>query len=195
MAKVGLSKSYYAIYSYVEGTGITYSNGGLLGKAVDAEISLDNGDPVKFYADNGPAESANVFNGGTLTITNDRLAMVPVAAVLGLTTSALTEPASGTRLVFPADLNVPYVGYGTIRKDITDGTTSYQAIILYKVQFAVPNDSLATQGETVEFSGQEFTATIMRNDASPAVWKEIATFATEANADAYIRSVLSISST
>ena len=63
MARVGLSKSYYAKYnvSSQDGT-ISYSNGGTLGKAVECEISLDSTDPTIFYADNGPAESAAAFS-------------------------------------------------------------------------------------------------------------------------------------
>lgn len=188
MAKVGLSKSYVAIYNPETNT---YTNGTLLGKAVDAEISLDDSDGSEFYADNGPAESAAQFTGGDLTITNDRLSLTPVALILGLETQALTTPA-GTHLVFPADLNVPYVGYGTIRKDIVDGAPSWMAIILYKVQFRVPGMSLATQGEEVEFEGQEFTARIMRNDATPAAWQDLAVFATEADAENYIKTTLAI---
>jgi len=191
MARTGLSKSYYAIYAVTDGV-ISYSNGGLLGKAVDAEIELEDSDPDIFYADNGPAESAAVFGGGSLTITNDRLSLAPVAAILGLEVAAITTPNAGNHIQFPADLTPPYVGYGTIRKDVVDGQAKYTAVILYKVQFAIPSLSLATQGETVEFEGNELTATILRNDATPALWMDWAEFATEAAAEAYIKAALNI---
>ena len=192
MASIGLAKSYYAKYNVSDQGVISYTDGGLLGKAVEAQIELDGNDPSKFFADNGPAESALSFTGGTLTITNDRLSLSPVAALLGLTTAPVTTP-SGTHLSFPADINPPYVGYGTVKKDIIDGVTSYMSIILYKVQFRVPALDVTTQGETVEFNGQEFTATIMRNDATPALWMDWGVFTSETDAVSYVKAALGIS--
>lgn len=192
MAKVGLSQSFYAIYNYDAQEGaVSYSGGGILGKAVEAAIDLDGADPTVFHANNGPAESAQQFSGGTLTITNDRLPLAPVAAVLGLEVGTIATP-EGTGLDFPADMNAPYVGYGTITKMIVDNVTVWRAIILPKVQFNTPNDSATTQGETIEFSGHELTATIMRNDATPSIWKKYGEFATEANAIAWVKSFLQI---
>ena len=72
MAKVGLSKPFYASYAASNGS-VTYSNGGSMGKAVSVSIEPDDNDTTKFYADNGPAESAQIFSGGTLTLEIDRL--------------------------------------------------------------------------------------------------------------------------
>ena len=192
MAKVGLSKSYYALYSYDAAQGkATYSNGGILGKAVDANITINGADPVIFYADNGPAESAQQFGGGTLNITNDRLPLAPVAAILGLNVETVESPA-GTALDFPADMSVPYVGYGTITKSIVGGITKWLAIILKKVQFMVPDDQATTQGETINFEGHGLTATVMRNDETPATWKKYGEFDSEADADTFVRDFLSI---
>ena len=190
MAKVGLSQSFYAIYS-AAGNTVTYSNGGILGKAVDASIELDNADPVIFYANNGPAESAQQFSGGTLTITNDRLPLAAVAALLGLQTGTSTTPA-GTTLDFPASLTPPYVGYGTVVKSITDNSAKYLAIILTKVQFQIPADTATTQGETVEFNGQEFVASIMRDDTADGLWKKYGEFASETDAITWVKSFLAI---
>lgn len=190
MAKVGLSQSFYAIYS-AAGTTVTYSNGGTLGKAVEATIELENADPIVFYANNGPAESASAFSGGTLTITNDRIALAPVAAVLGLTPTVTTSPAS-TQLDFPASLTPPYVGYGTVVKQIVDNTQKWLAIILPKIQFTIPADSATTQGDTIEFSGHELTAQILRDDTEQGVWKKYGEFSSEANAITWIKSFLSI---
>lgn len=191
MAKTGLSKSFYALYDANNGNP-TYSNGGTLGKAVDADIALDGNDAVIFYADNGPAESAAAFSGGTLTITNDRLSLPAVAAVLGLETTNISTPAAGVGLDFPADLSIPYVGYGTVFRDKVDNTDVYMGVVLLKVQFQIPVDSGVTQGETIAFEGHGFTAQILRDDATPSKWKKMASFATEANAEAWIKSILNI---
>lgn len=190
MAKVGLSQSFYAKYTVTDGT-ISYSDGGTLGKAVECSIELEDADPAIFYANNGPAESAQAFSGGTLTITNDSLPLEPVAAVLGLTVAAVSSPA-GSSLAFPADLTPPYVGYGTVAKSIVGGVTKWRAILLHKVQFQVPQDDLSTQEDEIEFEGHELVATILRNDATPALWKTVADFETEANAVAWLKSQLAI---
>lgn len=192
MARVGLSKSYYAEYnvSSQDGT-ISYSNGGTLGKAVECEISLDSTDPTIFYADNGPAESAAAFSGGTLTITNDSLPISVAAAILGLSTTTVSTPA-GTALVFPADINPPYVGYGTVAKMIVNNTPVWRAIFLHKIQFQMPVDTFATQEDSIEFSGHELTAKILRDDAATPAWRTIADFASEANANTWLKAQLSI---
>lgn len=194
MAKTGLSKAYYAVYNANNGAP-TYSGGGVFGKAVDADISLDGSDPVIFYADNGPAESAQTFSGGTLTITNDRFDLRVVAAVLGLTVDTIQTPAAGIGLDFPADLSVPYVGYGTIFRDQVDNVPVFRPIVLLKTQFQVPADAGSTQEDTVEFEGHEFTATIMRSDETQHRWKRMARFDTEADAEAWIKSILNIPAT
>lgn len=193
MAKVGLSQAFYALYSFDDSTGtITYSGGGTLGKAVDAEITMEGGETTFFYANNGPAESAAAFAGGTLTLTNDRLPLGPIADILGLETSAISSPA-GTLLAFPTDMAIPYVGYGTVIKMIVDNTVVWRAVLLTKVQFNMPVISGATQEESIEFEGHELTAAILRDDSSRGIWCNWADFASEANAVAWLKAQLSIS--
>lgn len=186
MAKTGLSKSYYALYTYNSTDGVTYADGGLLGKAVSASIEPEEGEDNNFYADNGIAESDGGFNSGTLTITNDSLELTALAAIMGLT------PASDGSLHFSANMTAPYVGYGTIGRSQVNGVRKFRAIILCKVQFHVPVDELSTQEEDIEFSGHELTATILRTDDAAADWKIVKDFDTEANAEAYIKTTLSI---
>ena len=60
MATIGLSKPFYAIYA-ASGATVSYTSGGVLGKAVELSMELDGGDANILYADNGPAESATTF--------------------------------------------------------------------------------------------------------------------------------------
>ena len=94
MATIGLSKPFYAIYT-ASGETVSYTSGGVLGKAVELSMELEGGD-----ADNGPAESATTFGGGTLTITTDDLLPEPAAAILGLTLKAVTEQDDVKEIVF-----------------------------------------------------------------------------------------------
>lgn len=192
MAKVGLSKSYAAPYTYDSGTGrATYSGGMSIGKAVSVDIAVNTAADNDFYADNGVAESAKGFGGGTLTVTDDRMPLAAAAMLLGLEVAQNETPA-GTIIDFPADSAAPYVGYGTVAKHIMDGVDQWRAIILLKVQFNVPAVSGTTQGQTITFEGNQITANILRSDDEEGRWMRWGDFATEANADAWVKSVLGI---
>lgn len=192
MARIGLSKPYYALYAASDGT-VTYSDGGLIAKAVETDISPDDSGAVKFYADNGIAESANIFNQGTLTLSIDHLSAAVAAALLGLTVDSVTTPA-GSMIKYLAGAVAPYVGVGLIVKSIVSGSAQYMAIVLRKCQFNQPGIAQATQGETIEFTAPELTATIMRDDQDDSLseWKREGYFTTEANAEAWIKAQLSI---
>lgn len=193
MAKVGLSKPFYAKYAAANQV-VTYSDGGSMGKLVNASIEPDDNDTTIFYADNGPAESAQIFSGGTLTIEVDRLNAAVVGALMGITPGSSATPV-GTTLDFQADAVIPYVGVGLISKSIVDNAQVWMAIILPKVQFIMPGLNMETQGEEIEFSGNELTATILRDDTANANWMKWGYFTTEANAETWIKGILSITAT
>ena len=96
MAKIGLSKPYFAKYSNT-GETVTYSGGALMGKAVELSIELEGADDNILYADNGPAESANTFAGGTWTLTTDDLLPDVMLRVLGIIEQAMTGSDVSTR--------------------------------------------------------------------------------------------------
>ena len=190
MAKVGLSKPFYASYAASNGS-VTYSNGGSMGKAVNVSIEPDDNDTTKFYADNGPAESAQIFSGGTLTLEIDRLDSTVLGALYGITPGSSTTPV-GVTLDFKADAVIPYMGVGFVAKSIVDNSPVWMAIILPKVQFVAPSFDLDTQGEEIEFGGNELTATILRDDTTNGNWIKLNYVATEADAVTWIKSQLSI---
>lgn len=190
MAQVGLSRPFYAKYNNNNGT-VTYSAGGSIGKAVECSIEPADSEADIFYADNGPAESANSFSGGTLTVSVDRLDATVVGAILGITPAAVETPA-GTTLDFSANAQAPYLGFGIIVKNIVENAPKWMAIILTKIQFSMPTIEAETQGETIEFSGHELTATILRDDTAAANWQRWGFFDTEADAVTWIKGQLSI---
>jgi phi13 family phage major tail protein len=196
MAKVGLSKPYYAVYSAGSGTP-SYSEGAVMGKATEANIEIDTSDNNNLYADNGIAETDVQFAGGTLTLSTDDLSTDVSAAILGITSSPLGEITGVTdegvnELVFDDNQVTPYLGVGFIVKHIVGGVTKWRGIVLTKVIFSVPVDSATTQGETIEWKVPELTATIMRDDSATHSWKKEAMFTTEAQAEAYIKNRLGI---
>lgn len=190
MAQVGVSKLFYASYA-VNNSTVSYSSGAALAKAVNVDIAPESGDAINFYADNAICESAAVFTGGTLTLDIDSLSASVAAALLGLTVDSVATP-SGSEIAYKAGVVAPYLGVGVVFKNIIGGAESWMGVVLTKVQFQTPELSQATQGETIEFTAPQITATIMRDDSADAVWKYEGYFSTEANAVAWIKSKLSI---
>ena len=197
MANIGLSKPYYAIYNY-NGSAVTYSGGALIGKAVSLDMSLDGGDTNILYADNGAAESANSFGGGSLTLGTDDLLPAPMMAILGVAEEAITGVTAVTTegakwLKFDDNQETPYIGFGAIAKKQIGGATKWVAIVYPKIQFQNLGDALTTQGETIEWQTPEITATLMRDDTAAHEWRRMSSpLDTEAEAEALIKSFLSI---
>lgn len=196
MAKIGLSKPYFAKYSNV-GETVTYSGGALMGKAVELSIELEDADDNVLYADNGPAESANTFSGGSFTVTTDDLLPEVMVAVLGVAEEAITSEEIQTETPkwynWGDDQETPYLGFGAIVKVRNGGKDGFQAVILPKIQFSNPSDTFTTQGETIEWGTPEISGTILRSDALNHNWKKISSVMdTEADAEAAIKQFLNI---
>lgn len=194
MASIGLRHPYYAIYNYDEASGaVTYSNGGLLGKAVSFSASMENSDANNLYADDGIAESDNSFGGGTLTISTDDLEQKASAAILGITPSTITVGETEvSELIYDENMNPPYMGFGVIIPRKKNGVVSYRAVVLLRIQFSVPEESAETKGESIEWKTPELSATILRSEAENSPWKREATLTSLAQAKAYIKQILNI---
>lgn len=167
MAKIGLK---YPVYK-------TATSQGVIGKAIQADISISNND-VKLYADDGIAESDKSFQSGTITLGIDDLSDTIQAAFLGHTVSEGEITAAGTD-------DSPYVGIGFYGVKMVAGVRKYRAIWLTKVQFAEPSDTNATKGDTIAFATPVLEGTIMLDENGD--WKKEKTFATEAEAIAYLQ--------
>ena len=191
MASIGLVKPFVAKYAESSGT-ISYSNGQRLGKAIKHDLALQNADPVILYADDGASESISGFSRGTLTLGIDNLSIADAALIFGITADTISTPGDGTGVAFDDDTEPPYLGYGVIVPMIKNGAHSYRAILLPKIKFTLPGESFETKGETVSFVTPELTATVVRDDSTKHQWRYLADFATEALAEAWIKSKLSI---
>lgn len=196
MAIIGLSKPYYAIYAEAGGV-VSYSDGAVMGKATEANISIETTEDNNLYGDNGLAETDRRFANGTLTLSTTDLSQEVSKAILGLTEQAITgidgvTDTSVKELVYDDGQVTPYLGVGFIIKKKVNGAYKWRGVVLPKVMFSVPEDAATTQGESIEWQTPELTGTIMRDDSATHVWKKEATFTTEAQAEAYIKNRLSI---
>lgn len=196
MATIGLSKPYYAIYAEAGGV-VSYSDGAVMGKATEANISIETTEDNNLYGDNGLAETDRRFANGTLTLSTTDLSQEVSKAILGLTEQAITgidgvTDTSVKELVYDDGQVAPYLGVGFIIKKKVNGAYKWRGVVLPKVMFSVPEDAATTQGESIEWQTPELTGTIMRDDSATHVWKKEATFTTEAQAEAYIKARLGI---
>ena len=196
MATIGLSKPYYAIYAEAGGV-VSYSDGAVMGKATEANISIETTEDNNLYGDNGLAETDRRFANGTLTLSTTDLSQEVSKAILGLTEQAITgidgvTDTSVKELVYDDTQVTPYLGVGFIIKKKVNGAYKWRGVVLPKIMFSVPEDAATTQGESIEWQTPELTGAIMRDDSASHVWKKEATFTTEAQAEAYIKARLGI---
>lgn len=196
MATIGLSKPYYAIYAEAGGV-VSYSDGAVMGKATEANISIETTEDNNLYGDNGLAETDRRFANGTLTLSTTDLSQEVSKAILGLTEQAITgidgvTDTSVKELVYDDGQVTPYLGVGFIIKKKVNGVYKWRGVVLPKIMFSVPEDAATTQGESIEWQTPELTGAIMRDDSATHVWKKEATFTTEAQAEAYIKARLGI---
>nr|DAH62836.1 MAG TPA: tail tube protein [Caudoviricetes sp.] len=196
MATIGLSKPYYAIYAEAGGV-VSYSDGAVMGKATEANISIETTEDNNLYGDNGLAETDRRFANGTLTLSTTDLSQEVSKAILGLTEQAITgidgvTDTSVKELVYDDTQVTPYLGVGFIIKKKVNGVYKWRGVVLPKIMFSVPEDAATTQGESIEWQTPELTGAIMRDDSATHVWKKEATFTTEAQAEAYIKARLGI---
>ena len=196
MATIGLSKPYYAIYAEAGGV-VSYSDGAVMGKATEANISIETTEDNNLYGDNGLAETDRRFANGTLTLSTTDLSQEVSKAILGLTEQAITgidgvTDTSVKELVYDDGQVTPYLGVGFIIKKKVNGAYKWRGVVLPKIMFSVPEDAATTQGESIEWQTPELTGAIMRDDSATHVWKKEATFTSEAQAEAYIKARLGI---
>lgn len=196
MAIIGCSYLKYAKYAENQGV-VSYSDGGTAAKLVSVDVSLDSSTDNDFYADNSVDETDRVFAGGTITVQTNDLTDAMAKVLLGLqeasvgTITGITD--SGVKEYYFDDRQViPYLGIGMVIKHQRSGAAAWTAILLNKVQFAVPNDAAETQGQSISWQTVELTGSIMRDDSANRCWKQMATFTTEAQAVLWLNSKLSI---
>ena len=161
---------------------------------VDASINTFKG---KFYADNGVAEQANMYESGTFNVDTADISQAAAKLLLGLTEAAITGVTGITdtnpkELIYDDDMNIPFLGAGFIIKKMVNNVLAWRAVVFKRVKFDIPNEAAETQGETINWQTDNVSAEIVRDESAKHEWKREATFTTEAQAEAYIKNLLSI---
>lgn len=194
MAGIGLRLPYFAKYNYDEATGeVSYSGGGLLGKAVEFSAKVEAASDNNLYADDGIAETDTSFGGGTMSITTDDLMQEASAAILGVTPRELKVGEKTVQeLVFDENREEQNLGFGTVIPKKKGGKMYYRAVVLTKIKFGIPEDAAKTKGDKIEWQTPKLEGTIMRDDTEGHAWKRETTVESEALARAYIKQILNI---
>ena len=152
MATIGLDKLYYAPITAGTGGAETYGTPVQLAKAITAELSVELNEAI-LYADDGQAESVKEFKSGTISLNVDDLPPAAAAALLGATVDE-----NGV-LISRGEDSPAFVAIG-FRARKADG--KYRYFWLYRVQFAVPGNSLQTKGDSITFSTPTIEGTIFQ---------------------------------
>lgn len=193
---IGLSRPLYAKYNN-NGGQVEYTDGGVLGRAVNVNVTIETATDNDFFSDNAKDCGDSTFGGGTVTFTPNDLTQEVSKVILGVQEQAITGITGITdtdpkELLWDNRQESPYLGFGFIVKHRCHTGVSWRGIILRKVQFNVPADAATTQGKTIEWQTPELTASIYRDDSEYETWKQEATFTSEAQAQAYIMARLGI---
>lgn len=188
----GFSLPYVAVYSN-SGSTISYASGQKLARGVSVSVAPEVADNNNFYADNVLAESVNgMFTGGTVTLTVDGLLPAAEKLIFGLGNASTVSTVSV--YTYGDSATPPYVGIGFIARYMSDGATTYKAVVLTKCKFSLPTEEAATQEDQISWQTTALNATIMRDDSADHVWKYVGAteYTSESAAEADLKKLLSI---
>lgn len=181
MATIGLRDPVYAKISMDEDGNESYGTVNKIGKAITVSLSVDIAE-AKLFADDGTAESANEFAGGTISLGVDDLAPSVLADLTGAT-------SSGNEVISYGEDTGGYCAVG-FRARKTDGT--YRCIWLLKVKFGAPSEEYETKKDSINFKTPTVEGTIMQTTKADSTgkhpWKRFKD-CDEAAAAAYLKNV------
>lgn len=187
MARIGFKK---AKYNKIVGNSyapLTDSKVPVFEKVVDEKFAPEY-NTAELYANDGLAESDYSFKKGVLSLTvaddNDELC----AELLG-NTEAEGEVTSNI------DDIAPEFGYGHIIPKMVGGARKYKVEFFPRVKFTKVTSDNKTRGESVEFATTAIEGTVYPletavNKLAVGDWEKHQTFATLAEAEAYLDGLL-----
>ena len=158
-------------------------------KVIDEKFAPEY-NTAELYANDGLAESDYSFKKGTLSLTvaddDDKLC----AELLGN-----TVVTTGGEVTSNIENVAPEFGYGHIIPKMVGGARKYKVEFFPRVKFTKITSDNKTRGESVEFSTTTIEGTVMPletaiNGLKVGDWEKHNTFATLAEAEEYLDSLL-----
>ena len=188
MARTGFKKGKY---NEIDANSKKYAavTGGVpcLEKVIDEKFSPEY-NSAELYADDALAECDYSFKKGTLAITVANDDDKKEAELMGNT---ITED----EVVKAVSDTAPEFGYGHIVTKMVNGVKKYKVEFFPRVKWTKITTDAKTRGESVEFGTTAIEGTVFPLDAdfngmTAGTWEKHQTFATEAEAEAYLDSCL-----
>lgn len=190
MAQIGLKYLICSKLTETE-TEATYTGGKIMAYAIKADMNIEVNEGV-LRGDDRIIENVKEFKSGKLTLNGDHLDYETRALILGHTLTTI-EPGTNKKMTAKGSDDGAFVGVGFYATSIKNNIRGFRAIWLTKVKFGVPSESMETRGEAINFQTPTIEGTILTNTLD--VWKEEATFPTEAEAKTWLNTMASIGGT
>lgn len=193
MAYIGLRYPVAApITAETEGAEPTYGTGFVVGKAIQANLTINrNSNPL--YGDDAIAEDDNGITGMSIELGTDDLEDEVTEKLLGQVKVAGESDAPD--VYYEHDGSAPNVGFGYVRVRRKNGITSYQAIWMHKVVFGTTAENSQTKGESIEWQTPSLTgraAGMMLNSIDHISFRKRALFTSFAAAQAWLKAQANI---
>ena len=188
MARIGFKKGKYNLIDPQTKKYAAVTDGvPCLEKVIDEKFSAEF-NSAELYADDALAETDYTFKKGSLAITVANDDDDKDAELMGntITEGEVTKNITDT---------APEVGYGHIVTKMVNGVRKYKVEFFPRVKFTKITTDAKTRGESVEFGTTSIEGVVYPLDAEmngdPAgTWEKHKTFATEAEAEAYLDTCL-----
>ena len=195
MARIGLRHIVAApITDETAGQPITYGAGAVIGKGIQANLTINRNDNP-LYADDGEAENDNGITGVMLELGLDDLLNPARELVLG---EKGTQEGTGPVVYRVTEEAAPYVGVGYVQVLKRGGILSYECYWCHKTQFGQPQDNAQTKSQQIEWGTQTITGRVMAviiDEAQLNNYYEHAHFETLAAAVAWVNGKANIGTT
>lgn len=159
MATVGLRDLYRAAITTDENGVDTYGTPAKLAKAITAELTVEIAEAT-LYADDAVDATEKEFVSGELTLNVNDLEPSDLALLLGQ-----TQDDDGVVYAGGDDI-APYFAIG-FRAKKPGGKFKY--LWLYKVKFAIPDETYNTKADSIEFTTPEIVGTFLARE--DGLWK------------------------
>ena len=189
MARIGFKKGKYNLIDPQTKKYAAITDGvPCLEKVIDEKFSAEF-NSAELYADDALAETDYTFKKGSLAITVANDDDDKDAELMGNTIS------EGEVIKNITD-TAPEVGYGHIVTKMVGGVRKYKVEFFPRVKFTKITSDAKTRGESVEFGTTSIEGVVYPLDSemngyAAGTWEKHKTFATEAEAEAYLDTCLS----
>lgn len=190
MAYIGLKHPVFAPIATEPANSLpTYDAGLIVGHAIAANVEIELSDS-KLAADDTIVEVDNSFISGTITTGIDDLSDEALQQWLGQQ-QVLVNGVNVIRSA--AGYEAPEGGFGYYRVRKKNGVRSYRAYWYYKTKWGIPSEEAKTKPDgSIEWQTPEVEGTIMAAQDTANSWRDMATFATEAEAVAWLNELANI---